>query len=315
MAWYQFLTDLKRQVANILLPEHGGTGSTYGEERVVVKAINSTGSNIKLYSAVEPTFGANDLRITPVTTANSTNVMGSMVGYYGGDGVLVEADAPDGYEVGVQTAGIARFLIKSNVIRGQKAFTTTASGKITSSAAGSGAIGTVLDTAWLTQTSNTRVYFSATATASAAGGWDNIITKSTDESVTSSTTLQDDNELQFSPVSGGFYEFEAIIFHNAGAGATATDIKYVFMEDGTFRGFYVSVRSNSGTGAGEVIAGSVSTSSVQTAQTDNLDVPLICKGAWKSGGSTFKFQWAQNGSNVNALTVKAGSTLKYKRLA
>jgi hypothetical protein len=154
-------------------------------------------------------------------------------------------------------------------------------------------------------------------THGAAGGgvWDTIVVKSADESVTSSTALQDDDELQCSTVSGGYYEFEAHIFHDAGAGASATDIKFSFGEDNTFRGYLFRLAGNSGTGTAEIVAGSVQQNQSLTAQTANGVFGIFVRGSWVSGGSTFKLQWAQNASNGTALKVKAGSTLKVKRLA
>jgi hypothetical protein len=145
---YRFLLDLARQVTNVLPPEHGGTGSTYGEQRVVVRGLNVTGSAIALYSLVQWKGGSNDARITLVADLDSTKVVGVVVGYYDGAGDLVEADCPSGYVAAMQTAGVAPVLIESAVTRGEYAFAAATDGTAySSSTAAAGAFGRFVDSA------------------------------------------------------------------------------------------------------------------------------------------------------------------------
>jgi hypothetical protein len=163
------LLDLFRQVAGILQPAHGGTGSTYGEQRLVQRCFNSTGADLPLYTLVGLSFGANDTRVVAMATLDSTKVLGSVVGYFDGQ-QLVEADCPDGYEAMVQTAGIVRVLIESTVTRGQYAFAAATDGTMYSSAtAAAGAFGLIVDSA-ATGAGHTYARVQMPLTASAGGG-------------------------------------------------------------------------------------------------------------------------------------------------
>lgn len=143
-----FLVDLLRQVVGTLRPAHGGTGSTYGEGRVVQKCINSTGADLPLYTLVQLKGTANDKRVIAVADADSTRVLGVVAGYFDIWGNVVEADAPDGGQVAVQTAGEARVLIEGAVTRDQFAYAAATDGTAYSSAsAHAGAFGLFIDSA------------------------------------------------------------------------------------------------------------------------------------------------------------------------
>lgn len=140
------------------------------------------------------------------------------------------------------------------------------------------------------------------------------VTKASDESVTSSTVLQDDNELFFSTVAGGVYEFEAILIYASPAGAGTPDCKVLFAEDATLRGQFgghalttadAASTGQSGTGTGSTAFG------LGTAAA-NRGVKLT--GVHTGGGGTLKVQWAQNTSSVNATIMRAGSILRYRRI-
>lgn len=162
MSW--LLVDLLRQVKNVLLPINGGNGSTYGEQRAVVKGLNSTGSSIPLYTLVEFTFATNTVKVRPATTLNSPDVVGVVVGYFDGDEIVVEAAAPDGSEVAVQTVGVVLVLIESAVTRGEYAFAAATDGTIYSSAtAAAGAIGRVIESADIANIAYARVAIPLTA--------------------------------------------------------------------------------------------------------------------------------------------------------
>lgn len=144
---YTFLLDLLRQVTGILQPAHGGTGSTYGEERTVIPALNATEAVLPLYTLVQWKGVTAGRRIEAVSDLNSGKVLGVVVGYYS-SGRLVEDDAPDGALTAVQTAGTAPVLIESTVSRGQYAHAADTDGAIYSTvAATSGAFGLVMENA------------------------------------------------------------------------------------------------------------------------------------------------------------------------
>lgn len=146
MSAYSMLTDMLRQVANILQPGHGGTGHDHGSEWLLARGINSTGATIARRNIVQLTGATNAAKVSKVTATNSTHVLGVCVGYYDGDGQLIEADCPDGYEMAIQIGGEAECLIESAVTRDEFAYSAATDGKITSSAAaGSGAFGRIVD--------------------------------------------------------------------------------------------------------------------------------------------------------------------------
>jgi hypothetical protein len=530
---YAYLLDLFRGVRGVLRPENGGNGSTYGEERVVVRGLNSTGADIELYSVVQLTGSTNAPKIEKVAATSSQHVAGVCVGYYIGSGELVEADCPDGYEIAVQIAGMVPVLIESAVTRDEYAYAAATDGQTTSSATlGSGAFGRFVDsadtstgattarvylgilagygvgsafgtpaltlstadaagaastairtdatiaafdstapvtqamgdsaatgsagkaarrdhkhgmpayatpaiahgtaanagiattpirsdatlatfdtTAPVTQAFSdaaatgsadraarrdhvhgmpanpapsfatpaialstaaaagaagtvirsdstiaafdstapvTQAFSDAAATGSAAfaarrdhkhgmpalgtgatdaaagnhthgagggGTWDTVVVKAADESVASSTALQNDDELLFAATNAAVYQFEAwLIVDGQGAGGSAS-FKFSFGEDNTFRGYLMRVAGNSGTGVAEVTPGSVQQNQPLSARTQNGNLSVYVVGSWVSAGGTFRLQWAQQVSNGTAVIVRAGSTLKIKRLA
>lgn len=142
--------------------------------------------------------------------------------------------------------------------------------------------------------------------------------KTADESVTSSTTLQNDDTLVLQGVADAVYEIEGALFY---VGNTTGDIKVAFTfpsgnlywfgkggseADGGFGGVGASRHSASYNDAS-------GTSTAFTGSTTNL--ALLLKGVWVVGvsGGALQLQWAQNTSNATATTVKAGSFLRMQR--
>jgi hypothetical protein len=132
--------------------------------------------------------------------------------------------------------------------------------------------------------------------------------KEADESVTSSTTLQDDDDLQVTLEADSFYKLEAFVF--AFSASTTPDFKYLFVaSDGSWSGLrfdlngtqdiddsFPALNLNLSAGTAEILRITVS---VQTG----------------GSGGVFKLQWAQNISNGTATTVKAGSFMRAEKLA
>jgi hypothetical protein len=150
---------------------------------------------------------------------------------------------------------------------------------------------------------------------SGVGGsdWTATIVKSADESVASSTTLQNDDELFFTAVSGSSYLVELIVIYGSPAGAGGPDIKFGAGEDATTRGILdaLLLTTADATFLGVVNANNGSIGSAGTAATDR---GLILRGTYLGNGGTFRFVWAQNTSSANATIVRAGSILRYKKL-
>jgi hypothetical protein len=150
----------------------------------------------------------------------------------------------------------------------------------------------------------------------AAGGsaW-TTVTKASDESVTSSTTLQDDNELFFTAVSGGVYQIECVVIYGSPAGGTTPDMRITFGEDGTgARGVMQAVYISSSDLNGSISFLCDNTSTQINVGTATTNRALLVTGWYVGGGGTFVFRWAQTASGANATIVRAGSVLRYQRL-
>lgn len=120
--------------------------------------------------------------------------------------------------------------------------------------------------------------------------------KTSDESVTSSTTLQNDNELALTLTAGGLYRFAAWLY------VVGTTAKVSF----TFAGTAQWSEPNGGT----VVTASGTT--VTAAAGGWLIAGTITAA---SAGDTLQLEWAQNSSSGTATTVKAGSILTAQRLS
>lgn len=144
------------------------------------------------------------------------------------------------------------------------------------------------------------------------------IFKGTGESVTSSTTLQDDDALQFELAPGVRYAYE---FNVNASGPTAADFKTAFAGPADMQGikFAVGPAIASGTGwiSRENTSGRFSVHGLTTVTTYALDTAgsAIREYGWVSSvtGGTFKLQWAQNTTNASATSVGLSSYLWYMR--
>lgn len=147
--------------------------------------------------------------------------------------------------------------------------------------------------------------------------------KGTSESVTSSTTLQDDNDLQYTITQAGTYKFESMLF--VGAGDSAADIKVAFAFPSGAISFWATgphtAAITSGTSGDTeffAINGAASGSGlflnygVSSGATIGIRITGVLVGT--STGS-FKFQWAQNSSSATPTTLLAGSWMEIRRVA
>ena len=139
--------------------------------------------------------------------------------------------------------------------------------------------------------------------------------KTADESVTSSTTLQDDDHLQYTIDATGKYVFELTLFARSAADA-AGDLRIDMVGPaGTFTwgaiGLDVTLASgNTGT-VNTAASGSPYNFGLSTTQ-----LMIIVKGLFVATATgTLKLQWAQQASNANASTIKAGSHMTVKQVA
>lgn len=135
--------------------------------------------------------------------------------------------------------------------------------------------------------------------------------KANDQSVTSSTTLVNDNELAIPVAANTTYYVKALVFY-AGGTHNTSDFKYNFTYPAGSAS--PSVRYIGLTPAalavqyGTVIlggAGAFGTNGTSNILTVDLDFTLITS----TTSGTLHLQWAQNTSSGTATTVKAGSSL------
>lgn len=139
-------------------------------------------------------------------------------------------------------------------------------------------------------------------------------TKSADESITSSSALQADDEL-FLPIdASGDYEFEAALY--VACGNTVPDFKVTFVVPAGATLVFVVEQSGDTdssmeyilSGSGAWNTGSGTAVAVPLAHPDHL---VRIRGSVRNGvnAGNLALQWAQNVSNANSVTVKAGSSL------
>lgn len=147
--------------------------------------------------------------------------------------------------------------------------------------------------------------------AAAAGGSDpyTTITKSTDETIISNATLQNDDELFFTAASGGCYLIEVCLIYvclNASA-----DFQWAFGEDTTLRGVLASPALGTGDVPSVQAAWAENDAGNSVGTSGSLTRMIWAKGWYVGAGGTARIKWAQNSSQATNLTVKAKSFLKY----
>lgn len=145
--------------------------------------------------------------------------------------------------------------------------------------------------------------------------------KASDQSVTSSTTLVNDNDMTFVLSAGGTYIFDAGLMYTA---ASAGDIKLAPAFSGTGTLYLGGLGANNAafttgsSGSGEFIARNPQgANSIPYAGSDSA-VQLSAKVfgtliATTSG--TLTLQWAQNASSATATVMKTGSWMWVRRVA
>lgn len=134
--------------------------------------------------------------------------------------------------------------------------------------------------------------------------------KAADESVTSSTTLQNDDELSFAVVAGEDYVFA--LWLGLFSTSATPDVKVGFTFPAGTMSFGVqggdpttSVAANSGATSGTTaLAVGVAVSAAPVAQNARVNGSFEC-----STTGTVRLQWAQNVSDGTAMTLREGSTL------
>jgi hypothetical protein len=133
--------------------------------------------------------------------------------------------------------------------------------------------------------------------------------KEADESVTSSTTIQDDDDLQLTLAANSYYKLEAhVIVFSASA---TPDFRFQYVAaDGTWDGLqeFITETLDLKESTPEL---NINLTSAGATQVIRLTASVQTGGS----GGLFKLRWAQTTSNATATTVKAGSFMRAEKLA
>lgn len=149
------------------------------------------------------------------------------------------------------------------------------------------------------------------------------IIKAANETVTSSTVLQNDNELLFALVANATYIIQGCLLVN---GSTAGDIKVAFTVPASavgqmsFNGNIVAVSGNDQFQRVAVINDFATPDFINfgaLGTTASQIMPVMINGAIFTAGSsgTLQLQWAQNASDGTATTVLKGSWMTVTRVS
>lgn len=144
------------------------------------------------------------------------------------------------------------------------------------------------------------------------------VIKAADESVTSSTTLQNDDDLLFAIAASETWVGSIVLFYE---GPTAADIKlaFTFPAGATARYGAIAIgdASTDGFGGDTVRSGSTTSGAIGfgsvTGPVHVMRVEFAIVNSTTPG--TVNFQWAQNTSNGTPVTVKAKSHLLATRIS
>lgn len=141
----------------------------------------------------------------------------------------------------------------------------------------------------------------------AAGGGPTTVYKTADESVTSSTTLQDDNDLFFAIGASEVWAFEFVLFVS---GSTTGDMSVTLTVPTGFTRLIWSALGddNGGFDSSSHVSASGTTAVLAGFGTGKV---AVLKGSISNGATpgNVLLRWAQNVSDVTAITIKAGSYL------
>ena len=138
--------------------------------------------------------------------------------------------------------------------------------------------------------------------------------KTADESVTSSTTLQDDNDFtNIAVAANGVYVIEGYLDYTQSVG----DLKlaFTYTTSPSVRSYSIYAVAEDGTSDEDTDNGG--NDLILTTLTDGQDIAAVIRGHLTVSGSsgTGKLQWAQNTSDASPTTIRKGSWLKFTRIA
>lgn len=151
---------------------------------------------------------------------------------------------------------------------------------------------------------------------SGGGAW-TVVTKGTDTSRSSTSSLAADSDtsvaLTFTPASGGVYQIEALLIYASPAGGGTPDFKLSFGEDATARGSGHVICMSNGDAAATTnfLMQNANGVSIGTAATNRM---CILRGWYVGTGNAASIYWSQLTSDTNATILRASSILAYRRI-
>lgn len=142
------------------------------------------------------------------------------------------------------------------------------------------------------------------------------VVKASDESVTSSTALQDDNDFQFAVTANAKYTFDAFVSYTGGT-ADSSDLKctFSFPSGLTMKYGILYFITPGGALTLSITRIQTDTNTVQTSAVNEKYFLLRGIVLVSSTAGTLTFRWAQNTSNGTATTIKANSWFSLQRVA
>lgn len=152
---------------------------------------------------------------------------------------------------------------------------------------------------------------------SVVGGrfWDVTIVRGTDKSVTSNSTIADDGVLQFNVLTNTMYWFEMFLLYNEPANSGTPDIKHDFaLSTGSFSTAMRAHWGHSTTNAAQAATLADMSTVITNGANASMRVVHVEGFFLPSADATFKFRWAQNVSNGNAVVVYGPSVLRYRKM-
>jgi hypothetical protein len=142
--------------------------------------------------------------------------------------------------------------------------------------------------------------------------WDAIITKASNDTVTSSTTYVNDSELLFSVASGGIYEFEFLPIVQGGG-----NFKFQATVPASTEGVIslLSINTSGNVQVANAKAASGILGNITSIALTGSNEAYKAFGVFVAGGAgTFRIQFAQGTSNGTGIVLKIGTQLRYKRI-
>ena len=149
-----------------------------------------------------------------------------------------------------------------------------------------------------------------------------FIRKPSNESVTSSITLQDDNDFAFAVAANSVYTLESFIIYNGvidgGTGAGALKMQFTGPAGAAMTWANYGANTSGGVTNYNVVAESLTAGAPRAVPT-NAGTSMTCqpKGTLVTAGTsgTLQFRWAQGSSNATATVVQANSWMKLTKIA